>query len=268
MKITHTLIAAALSLMAISCSTQRSSLTYFEDIKSQTDGVIQAPTDYEIKIAPDDELLITVTSVIPEATAEYNLPLSNPAKNASLLESAQPKQQTFIVDKAGDIKFPRLGMLHVAGLTTREVQNLIEKKISAEVEDPVVKVLLVNFRINVLGEVRNPGTIGVNRERFTILDALGAAGDLTEYAERNNILLIREVDGKKEFHHLDINDSALLSSPCYYLQQNDVIYVEPNKIRKDNSKYNQNNAFKLSMASAIISASSVIASLVIALTVK
>ncbi len=267
MKISH-LIIIAFSIAMFSCSTQRSSLTYFENIKTLQDGEIPAPSTYEIKIVPDDELVITVTSLIPEATAEYNLPLSNPAKNGSLLEVTQPKQQTYLVDKAGDIDFPRIGNIHVAGMTTSELQNLLAKKISAEVEDPVVKVSLVNFRINVLGEVRNPGTIGVNRERFSILDALGAAGDLTEYAERNNVLLIREVNGKKEFHHLDLNDAALLSSPYYYLQQNDAIYVEPNKIRKDNSKYNQNNAFKLSMASAIISASSVIASLVIALTVK
>ena len=257
-----------LSIGMWSCSTSRSSLTYFEDIKTQTDGTLPAPSTYEIRIVPDDELLITVTSLIPEVTAEYNLPLSNPAKNGSLLEVTQPKQQTYLVDKAGDINFPRLGVIHVAGMTTSELQNLIAKKISVDVEDPIVKVALVNFRVNVLGEVRNPGTIGVNRERFSILDALGAAGDLTEYAERNNILLIREVDGKKEFHRLNLNDAELLSSPYYYLQQNDAIYVEPNKIRKDNSKYNQNNAFKLSMASAIISASSVIASLVIALTVK
>ena len=267
MKLKYILILL-LSIGMWSCSTSRSSLTYFEDIKTQTDGTLPAPSTYEIRIVPDDELLITVTSLIPEVTAEYNLPLSNPAKNGSLLEVTQPKQQTYLVDKAGDINFPRLGVIHVAGMTTSELQNLIAKKISVDVEDPIVKVALVNNRVNVLGEVRNPGTIGVNRERFSILDALGAAGDLTEYAERNNILLIREVDGKKEFHRLNLNDAELLSSPYYYLQQNDAIYVEPNKIRKDNSKYNQNNAFKLSMASAIISASSVIASLVIALTVK
>ena len=261
MKLKYILILL-LSIGMWSCSTSRSSLTYFEDIKTQTDGTLPAPSTYEIRIVPDDELLITVTSLIPEVTAEYNLPLSNPAKNGSLLEVTQPKQQTYLVDKAGDINFPRLGVIHVAGMTTSELQNLIAKKISVDVEDPIVKVALVNFRVNVLGEVRNPGTIGVNRERFSILDALGAA------AERNNILLIREVDGKKEFHRLNLNDAELLSSPYYYLQQNDAIYVEPNKIRKDNSKYNQNNAFKLSMASAIISASSVIASLVIALTVK
>lgn len=267
MKLKYILILL-LSIGMWSCSTSRSSLTYFEDIKTQTDGTLPAPSTYEIRIVPDDELLITVTSLIPEVTAEYNLPLSNPAKNGSLLEVTQPKQQTYLVDKAGDINFPRLGVIHVAGMTTSELQSLIAKKISVDVEDPIVKVALVNFRVNVLGEVRNAGTIGVNRERFSILDALGAAGDLTEYAERNNILLIREVDGKKEFHRLNLNDAELLSSPYYYLQQNDAIYVEPNKIRKDNSKYNQNNAFKLSMASAIISASSVIASLVIALTVK
>ena len=216
MKLKYILILL-LSIGMWSCSTSRSSLTYFEDIKTQTDGTLPAPSTYEIRIVPDDELLITVTSLIPEVTAEYNLPLSNPAKNGSLLEVTQPKQQTYLVDKAGDINFPRLGVIHVAGMTTSELQNLIAKKISVDVEDPIVKVALVNFRVNVLGEVRNPGTTGAT---------------------------------------------------YYYLQQNDAIYVEPNKIRKDNSKYNQNNAFKLSMASAIISASSVIASLVIALTVK
>ncbi len=183
MKLNH-LLAIVFSLAMFSCSTSRSPLTYFENIKTQQDGEIPAPSSYQIKIVPDDELLITVTSLIPEATAEYNLPLSNPAKNGSLLEVTQPKQQTYLVDKTGDIDFPRLGTIHVAGMTTAELQNLLAKKISVDVEDPVVKVSLINFRINVLGEVRNPGTIGVNRERFSILDALGAAGDLTEYAER------------------------------------------------------------------------------------
>ena len=179
MKLKYILILL-LSIGMWSCSTSRSSLTYFEDIKTQTDGTLPAPSTYEIRIVPDDELLITVTSLIPEVTAEYNLPLSNPAKNGSLLEVTQPKQQTYLVDKAGDINFPRLGVIHVAGMTTSELQNLIAKKISVDVEDPIVKVALVNFRVNVLGEVRNPGTIGVNRERFSILDALGAAGGLTE----------------------------------------------------------------------------------------
>lgn len=135
-------------------------------------------------------------------------------------------------------------------------------------QDPQVYVQLVNFVVNVAGEVKNPGQIPVKRNRMTILDALSAAGDLTEYGERSNVLIIREENGERKFAHLDLNSSDLLTSPYYYLQQNDYIYVEPNKIREANSKYNQNNSYKLSLTSTIVSAASVIASLVIALTVK
>ncbi|MEG2819868.1 MAG: polysaccharide export protein, partial [Muribaculaceae bacterium] len=145
---------------------------------------------------------------------------------------------------------------------------MLINKISQDVQDPFVSVMLVNFRINVLGEVKNPGQIDVTRQRFSILDALAKSGDLTEYGVRSNVLLIREENGVKTYHRLNLNDSAMLSSPYFYLQQNDVVYVEPNKIRKDNSKYNQNNSFKVSVVATIVSAVSVIASLVIALVIK
>ena len=119
-----------------------------------------------------------------------------------------------------------------------------------------------------MGEVKNPHRIYVNSERFTLLDALSAAGDLTEYGERGNVLVIREENGQQIYHRLDLADSNIFSSPYFYLQQNDVVYVEPNQIRIDNSKYNQNNAFKLSVISTIVSTASVVASLVIALAVK
>lgn len=254
--------------MLTACNAPKSSLTYFEDLSGTQSGTLPS-TDYEIKLRPDDELLITVTSLVPEATAEYNLPLSNPATQNNIMTPSQGKQQTYIVDKSGDIKFPGIGMLHVDGMTTSQLASLLVKKISAQVEDPYVKVVLVNFRINVMGEVNRPGSINVNRERYSILDALADAGDLTQYGERDNILLVREEnDGTKTFHHLNLNDSELLSSPYFYLQQNDVVCVNPNKIRKDNSKYNQNNAFKLSVVSAVTGACSVIASLIIALVIR
>ena len=131
-----------------------------------------------------------------------------------------------------------------------------------------MRVQLVNFRINVLGEVKNPGAISVKKERYSLLDALADAGDLTEYGERSNVMLIREVDGKRIYHRLNLNNSEVLSSPYFYLQQNDVVYVEPNEIRRENAKYNQNNSYKISVVSTIVSACSVIASLIIALTVK
>ena len=153
-------------------------------------------------------------------------------------------------------------------MTTQQLTADLVDRISAEVADPMVRVELVNFRVNILGEVARPGSFNVDRERYSVLDALADAGDLTPYGERSNVLLIREENGKRVCHSLDLNDSKLLESPYFYLKQNDAIVVQPNKIRQDNSKYNQNNAYKLSVISTVVSACSIIASLVIALAVK
>lgn len=250
-----------------SCSTPKTNLPYFADISAVESGEL-ATLAYSTVIAPDDELLITVLSTVPEATAAYNLPLSNPATRVDMLLSTTPKQQTYIVNSEGDITMPLLGKIHVAGMTTDELQKMLTTKIQADVKDALVRVELVNFQIVVAGEVARPSTVRVNRNRFSILDALSAAGDLTQYGERSKVLLIRETGGKREFIHLDLNSSDLLTSPYFYVKQNDYIYVEPNSIRQANSRYNQDNAFKLQVISTIVSAASVIASLVIALTVK
>ena len=255
-------------MLAISsCSSPKNSLTYFEDIKTSEAGEFPLG-DYDIRIMPDDELLIAVTSMEPSAAAIYNLPMVNPATRDALAATTTPQQQTYRVNKDGDINFPVLGKLHVEGLTTRQLTDELVAKISADVTDPMVLVELVNFRVNVLGEVANPGSVKVSRERYSVLDALADAGDLTPYGERSNVLIIREENGKRVYHRLNLNDSKLLTSPYFYLQQNDAIVVEPNAIRKDNAKYNQNNAYKLSVISTIVSACSIIASLVIALAVK
>lgn len=260
-------MVAIVAIAFSSCTTHITSLPYFEDIKDSISGEF-AQGDYGIKIIPDDELLITVTSMVPSATAMYNLTLSNPAMRDDVLATTQPQQQTYIVDANGDIQFPVLGKLHVGGLSTQELTKELERLISKDVQDPIVRVQLVNFRINVLGEVKKPGAISVKKERYSILDALADAGDLTEYGERGNVMLIREVDGKRIYQRLNLNKSEVLSSPYFYLQQNDVVYVEPNEIRRENAKYNQNNSYKISVVSTIVSACSVIASLIIALTVK
>ena len=126
----------------------------------------------------------------------------------------------------------------------------------------------MNFRVNVLGEVKNPGQIVVTTERFSIFDALATVGDLTEYGRRENVTLIREVDGVRTYHRINLNDANVVNSPYFYLQQNDVIYVEPNKVRKDNSKYNQNNSFRIQVVSTVVSLASVISSLLIALVIN
>lgn len=267
MKLRHIAIAMVVGVAASSCSTSKTVLPYFVDISTVESGSYPLG-NYSPQIKDDDELLITVTSLSPEATAIYNLPLSNPAKQTEMFKVSTPSQQTYKVNSEGDITFPELGKLHVAGLTTEQLQQKLTDLIAKDVEDPIVSVSLVNFRVVVAGEVRNPKSILVGRNRFSILDALSEAGDLTEYGERSNVLLVREENGERKFVHLDLNSSETLDSPYFYLKQNDYIYVEPNKVRQANSKYNQNNSFKLTVISTIVSAASVIASLVIALTVK
>ncbi len=267
MKSRFVYLVVCLSALLSACSTSKNSLTYFDDIKGIESGSVPS-TEYSVKIIPNDELFITVTSLNPQATAAYNLPISNPGILEVLNVSTQPQQQTYIVDNAGNIDVPQVGKVHVEGLTTQQIKEKLVELISKDVDDPIIRVELMNFRVNVLGEVQKPGAVSVRRERYSVLDALADAGDLTEFGERSNVLLIREENGAKTYHRLNLNEVSTLSSPYFYLQQNDVVYVEPNDIRKDNSKYNQNNAFKLSVISTIVSACSVIASLVIALTVK
>ncbi len=239
----------------------------FTDTRGTSDEFIGLG-ETNIKIRPNDELLITVTSSQPEATAYYNLPLANPAKRDVITLSSQPQIQTYIVDTKGNIDFPILGSLHVEGLTTTQLKEELTRRISADVKDPVVRVELVNFTVNVIGEVAHPGRVPVHNERFSILDALSSAGSLTEFGDRTNVLLIREEDGKAQYHYIDLTKSDVVSSPYYYLQQNDVVMVSPSATRESNARYDTNNSYKIQVVSAIVSGASVIASLIIALTVK
>lgn len=262
------LLFAIASICGVSCSSSKESLTYFEDIDSVLGANGLGSNEYSVKVVPDDELKIVITSQIQEATAPYNLPMANYVTATELTSKNTPAIQTYVVDKNGYITMPILGDIKVAGKTTDEISKEIKSLVEKDVKDPYVVVAFCGFRVNVLGEVKAPGAKMVTKERYSILDAIADAEDLTEYGKRENVLLIREEDGVKKTVRLNLNDAKLLESPYFYLQQNDVVYVEPNKIKKDNSKYNQNNAFKMTVVSTVVSALSVIASLVIALTVK
>ena len=222
--------------------------------------------EYSLKIVPDDELLITVTSLEPTATSMYNLPMANIATRGEQQVTGNVAMQTYIVDGAGDIRFPMLGIIHVEGMTTKQLTDYLIERISPEVESPMIRVEIVNFAVNVLGDVKQPGRYTLNKESITVLDALAMAGDLNEYGHRNNVLLIRREGNKKIYHRFDLRDTKSLESPYFYLKQNDVIYVEPDEVKASNAKYNTNNSFKLSVISTIVSAVSVVASLLIALT--
>ena len=270
MKLRNILWCCAVLLMCASCGSTKEvpTLAYFQNLKDSVGKLPDNVSNYKIKIQPDDELIITITSTSPEATAMYNLPLGNPSLKGNINASQSPRIQTHIVDRNGMIQLPVLGEIQAAGLSTKELEAVIKNRVSEHVKDPFVRVEMINFTVNVMGEVRAPQRIVVGKERFSVLDALAAAGDLTEYGKRDNVLVIRTENGKSTYHRLNLTDGSIYASPYFYLQQNDVVYVEPNDIKIDNSKYNQFSAFKLSQLSTIVSLASVVASLVIALSVK
>lgn len=268
MKHTFLPIIIFLTIVASSCSSHKSHLTYLSGLPEAKEGKLNS-TEYSIKIVPEDELEIVVTSTVPAATAEYNIPASNAQYSAgqnSIISTSE--QQKYIVNKNGDIDFPVLGTIHVAGMSTTELKNYLTSRIEENVTDPKVKVRLINFKVNVMGEVRTPRTIDVKSERFSIFDALASAGDMTEYGRRDNVTVIRETSDGLVYHRLDLTNPDVIASPYYYLQQNDVVIVDPNSVRESNARYNTNNSYKLSVISTIVSAVSVIASLVIALAVR
>lgn len=262
----------ALAITAIillgSCRSSRQ-LSYMQSISESQSGSLPL-SDCSVRLAPQDELEIVVTSVVPTATAEYNLPSVNATYvsggNASIMSNQT--QQTYMVDSEGYIHFPVLGAIKVTGMTTSELKQSLTTRIAERVKDPHVKVKLLNFKVNVMGEVRSPRSVQITTERFSIFDALAAAGDMNEYGRRDNVLVIREVGDSITYTRLDLRDASVTASPCYYLRQNDVVIVEPNSVRESNARYNTNNSFKLSVISTVVSAVSVIASLLIALVVN
>ncbi len=262
------LIVLIATATLLSCtSTKDNTLAYFKNLGDTTSGTLpNAQGNYPVRLQPDDELVISVTSAVPEATAAYNVPMNNPATRGSILATTQPRSQTYLVDQEGYIMMPVLGRVMVGGKTTAEVADHIKSLVARDVKDPFVRVEVVNFVIDVLGEVRNPHRVVTGHQYFTVLDALAACGDLTEFGRRDHVYVIRTENDQRTYHRLDLTSTDVFASPYFYMRQNDVVYVEPNQIRIDNSKYNQNNAFKLSVISTIVSSVSVIASLVIALT--
>ena len=224
--------------------------------------------DYELRIAPDDMLSITVSSVVPDAAAPYNLPAVSYSEPGKSELTIVPNLQVYTVSRDGDIYFPTVGRIHVEGMTRNELAKYIEDKIRPELEDPFVLVQFMNFKVVVLGEVKNPGQIPVQTERVSILDAIGAAGDLTVYGERENVLLIREENGKRIYHRFNLSDVSIFESPYFYLRQNDVVYVMPNKAQQKNSNYNQFSQYRISIVSTVVSAVSVLTSLAIALFIR
>ena len=218
---------------------------------------------YDARIMPKDVLTITVNTVNPEASAPYNLIVRSTLTNtSSSVSTGGGSLQTYLVDNNGTIEFPVLGTLHVGGLSKSECEKMIHDKIMPYLnaaENPVVTVRMSNYKISVLGEVNRPGMFNVSNEKINILEALAQAGDLTIYGVREKVKLIREnANGKKEIVNLNLNDAEIINSPYYYLQQNDIVYVEPNTVKARNSSIGQSTTLWLTSTSIMISIASLL----------
>ena len=217
---------------------------------------------YDAKIMPKDELTITVNTTNAEASLPFNLLMQNAYQQGRTLSTGGGTLMPYLVDTEGCINYPIIGRLHVAGLTKRECERLIQEKIQpylAESENPIVTVRMSSYSISVLGEVARPGSYMVAREEINIFEALAQAGDLTIYGVRDRVKLIRkDASGKKEIHTLNLNDADIVNSPYYYLQQNDVVYVEPNKVKAQNSSVGSMTTLWFSATSILISLTSLL----------
>jgi polysaccharide export outer membrane protein len=253
-----------LPILFFSCTSIPKTVSYFQDLdESQT--YVEAENKvfaYEPTIKNGDQLLITISSpaLDQEKVAQFNLPLIAYLSPGETRVQPSTTIQTYLVNKEGDITFPVIGKVQLSGLTKLQASDRITKLISDYVEEPIVNLQIVSFYITVLGDVRSPGRINVSNERISILEAIGAAGDLTIYGKRENVLLIRDNNGKKEFVRFDLTKSDLFSSPYFYLQQNDIIVVEPNKTRKLDSNYGSADGYRISMMSIAFTAVSIIVS--------
>ncbi|MGJ1410694.1 polysaccharide biosynthesis/export family protein [Sphingobacterium thalpophilum] len=241
-------------LILISSCGSRKSMVYLQQDSSQINTLYE---QFIPKIQINDILTVVVTAADPKVTAPFN-PVSSMMSSNLTQQVDMALRPTYTVDTNGDITLPMLGKVHIAGLTRIEAIEKIRTELGQYIKDPGVNINFNNFRISVLGEVARPGSFIMPTERVTVLEALGMAGDLTIRGVRENIMLIREVDGNKTMHRLDLTQQSTLNSPYYYLAQNDVIYVEPNKAQINNSKLGANTNIIISIASLLITVISVL----------
>ena len=230
-----------------------------QDIEAVNQAAQQQPL-YDARIMPKDLLSITINTTDPQAAAPFNLTVQTPmnAANTNINTTTQPTLQQYLVNNAGDIDFPVLGRLKVGGLTKNEAEALIRERLQPYLkEQPIVTVRMANYKISVLGEVNRPGTFTVSNEKVNVLEALAMAGDMTVYGLRDNVKLVREdAEGKREIIELDLTKSDLILSPYFYLKQNDIIYVTPNKTKARNSDVGTTTTVMISAISILVSIAS------------
>ena len=219
------LLLPALLVLVTSCFTPKK-VVYLQDLPQGMEQDLKA--DYEAKIKKDDLLQILILAQTPEAAKPFNL--SALVSEVSTTSGNNQEQSSYLVDINGCIDLPVLGRMHVEGMTTQGLKTVIAQELQKKnlIKDPIIQVRIQNFKVLMLGEVKSPGAIEVKGERITLLDAISQAGDLTMQGRRDRVAVIREENGKRTAHYLDLKSKAIFDSPYFYLKQNDVVYVEPN----------------------------------------
>jgi polysaccharide export outer membrane protein len=250
-------------LLLFSCQSTPKKVTYFQDLDEYVQlESAQEQLKYEPVIKINDQLLITVSAPVlnQEKVAQFNLPASSYLVAGESSINRSSNLQTYTVDVDGYIDYPVVGRLKVVGMTKYQAKDYITDLISKYIENAIVNFQIISFRVTVLGEVKNPGFVSARNSRLTILEAIGATGDLTIYGNRENVLVAREIDGMKHFARLDLTKAELFSSPYYYLQQDDVVVVEPNDTRKRSSNFGAGESYQISILSLTFTAISIIIS--------
>lgn len=256
-KLKRLTLGTLLAFLLVSCQSYKK-VPYLQDTALVSDTE-QSVRQTGVKVMPKDLLTIAVSCSTPELATPFNLVNSSAGSEVKGkvigqgTTSSSPQQ--YLVDNQGNINFPVLGEIHVGGLTKLEIESLIIEKLKVYLKEaPLVTVRIVNYRISVLGEVTRPGSFIVSNEKVNLLEALAMAGDLTIYGMRDNVKLIRTgQDNKQEIITLDLNKAEMVMSPYYQLQQNDIIYVTPNKTKAKNSDVSANTGLWLSGTSILFS---------------
>lgn len=259
----YKLFLLGIAIVLASCNAQERVL-YIQDMENGSEVAI--PDNYIIRLKPMDQITVVVNSKDPELAMPFNTSTglgsisgtpTNSTTNVNYL-------QVMTIDRGGYLDMPVIGKVKIAGLTRDEAESVIEKKIidGGYIADPNVNVRFAELTISVVGEVNSPGRYNINKDQLTIFEALALAKDMTIYGNRENVAVIREIDGKNVVTKLDLRSSEVFDSPCYYLEQNDVIIVSPNKYRAASSEINQNRSFWISLASTGISLVTLVMSII------
>ncbi len=246
-------LSVSLLMMVIfflsSCASKKE-VVYFQNTGSFE--TIVDKNSFTPKFKVDDLVSIHVSTLNSEASAPFNL-----FRGASE-GGIRPEQVDYLVDKSGEIDFPVIGKVKISGLSAEEVRVLLRQKLNDYLKDPIINIRLKNFTVTILGEVNRPGTYPISGERITILEALGYAGDLTVKGIRENVMVIRDFDGTKVYTRLDLTKKEAMSSPVFYLTQNDVVYVEPNKSAITASSLDNRATIAVSIASVLITSAALL----------